>query len=376
MPASAHPPLEVSVAEAASLACPERPLIDMREDRERLVGMPRGAVIMKAEELLEQCRRTGRDRDPGGYLLCAEGLRSLDAVRALRAAGFSGFRSVAGGFRAWQDAGLPVGYPDGFDATSAQRYARHLVMPQVGAEGQRKLMRSSILLAGMGGLNAPAALYLAAAGVGRLGLVDPDRVERSNLQRQIVHAESTLGHNKARSAQLRVRDLNPDVETVIVEQRIDADNASDLVAGWDIVIDGTDNFPARYALNSACVQLGVPLVYGAVMRFQGQVSVFWPSRPQPLAGSAPGPAPCFSCMLPKPPAAADTPSCAEAGVLGVLPGIVGTLQASEALKLALGIGQPLIGRLLMLDALNLEFREARIASDPACAVCSVTSSSR
>jgi len=375
MPAPAQPPLEISVAEAASLACPKRPLIDLRDERERLVGTPRGAAVMTVERLLEQCRRAGPDSDRGGYLLCAEGVRSLDAVRALQAEGFSGFRSVAGGFRAWQEAGLPVGYPDGFDAAAAQRYARHLVMPQVGAEGQRKLLRSRILLAGLGGLNAPAALYLAAAGVGRLGLVDPDRVERSNLQRQVVHAESTLGHNKARSAQARIRDLNPDVETVIVEQRIDADNAAELASGWDIVIDGTDNFPARYALNQACVQLGIPLVYGAVMRFQGQVSVFWPSRPQPRAGSAPG-APCFCCLFPQPPAAADAPSCAEAGVLGVLPGIVGTLQANEALKLALGIGQPLIGRLLMLDALNMEFRETRIAPNPACAVCAVTSSSR
>lgn len=376
MPAPASPALEVSVAEAASLACPSRPLIDLRDARERQVGVPRGAAVMTLEEVLEHCRRTGSEGDPRGYLLCAEGVRSLDAVHALRREGFDGFLSVAGGFQAWQDAGLPVGYPEGFDAASAQRYARQLVMPQVGAEGQRKLMRTSILLAGLGGLNAPTALYLAAAGVGRLGLVDPDHVERSNLQRQIVHAESTLGQNKALSAQERIRDLNPDVETVVVERRIDAANARDLAAGWDIVVDGTDNFPARYALNEACVRLGIPLVYGAVMRFQGQVSVFWPGRPEPQAESPVAQAPCFRCMLPDPPSAADAPSCAEAGVLGVLPGIVGTLQAGEALKLALGIGQPLVGRLLMLDALGMEFRQARIAADPDCPVCAVRSSSR
>ena len=374
MPAPTSPDLEITVAEAAALACPNRPLIDIREHNERLAGTPRGAVSMTVEVLLEHCQGAGGDSDLGGYLLCAEGVRSLDAVRQLRNKGFSGFLSVTGGFRAWQDAHLPMGYPEGFDATSAQRYARHLVMPQVGAEGQRKLLRSRILLVGVGGLNAPAALYLAAAGVGRLGLVDPDRVERSNLQRQVVHAETTLGLNKALSAQARIRDLNPDVETVVVEQRVDAENAAKLLAGWDIVIDGTDNFPARYALNEACVKLGIPLVYGAVMRFQGQVSVFWPARP--LSGSPVAPAPCFRCLFPRPPAAGDAPSCAEAGVLGVLPGIVGTLQASEALKLALGIGQPLIGRLLMLDALNMEFRHARIAADPGCPACAVRSSSR
>jgi molybdopterin/thiamine biosynthesis adenylyltransferase/rhodanese-related sulfurtransferase len=376
MPEPAVSALELTVAEAASSACSIRPVIDIRENSERLVGIPRGAVAMTVEELLAQCRCAGDDSQPGGYLLCAEGVRSLDAVRRLRRAGFSGFLSVAGGFQAWRDAGLPVGYPEGFDSASAQRYARHLVMPQVGAEGQRKLLRTRILLAGLGGLNAPAALYLAAAGVGRLGLVDPDRVERSNLQRQVVHAESTLGRNKAVSAQARIRDLNPDIETVVIERRIEAENAAEVLAGWDIVIDGTDNFPARYALNEACVRLGVPLVYGAVMRFQGQVSVFWPARPAPSEASPDGPAPCFRCLFPQPPAAADAPGCAEAGVLGVLPGIVGTLQASEALKLALGIGQPLVGRLLMLDALNMEFRQARIAADPECPACAVRSSSR
>jgi len=332
----------------------------------------RSLIIVNGK--IEHCRDRGAGA--GGFLMCAEGVRSLAAARRLRNQGFTAYQSVTGGFLAWQRAGLPVGYPDGFDASSAQRYARHLVMPQVGPAGQHRLLRSRMLLVGLGGLNAPAALYLAAAGVGRLGLVDPDRVERSNLQRQVVHAESTLGRNKAVSAQARIRDLNPDIETVVIERRIEAENAAEVLAGWDIVIDGTDNFPARYALNEACVRLGVPLVYGAVMRFQGQVSVFWPARPAPSEASPDGPAPCFRCLFPQPPAAADAPGCAEAGVLGVLPGIVGTLQASEALKLALGIGQPLVGRLLMLDALNMEFRQARIAADPECPACTVRSSSR
>jgi len=226
----------------------------------------------------------------------------------------------------------------------------------------------------LGGLNAPAALYLAGAGVGRLGLVDPDRVERSNLQRQVIHGEAMLGRNKAVSAQVRIQDLNPDIETVILDQRIDEHNAAGIVADWDIVLDGTDNFAARYALNDACVQQGKPLVYGAVMRFQGQVSVFWRNCPAELLGDSQQAAPCFKCLFPQPPAAEDAPSCAAAGVLGVLPGIVGTLQASEALKLALGIGQPLVGRLLLIDALGMEFRQARIAADPACTVCGVTPS--
>jgi molybdopterin/thiamine biosynthesis adenylyltransferase/rhodanese-related sulfurtransferase len=366
----AHPPLEISPEEAASLACPNRPLIDIRAEAERLQGVPAGAELLTVDELLEQCRKANTAVGSGGFVLCAEGVRSLDAVRRTRNEGCTGYRSIAGGFDAWRDAGLPVGYPEGFNAVSAQRYARHLVMPQVGAEGQRKLFRTRILLAGLGGLNSPSALYLAAAGVGCLGLVDPDRVERSNLQRQVIHAESMLGENKTLSAQARLRDLNPDVDTVLIEQRIDQSNAQQLVADWDIVIDGTDNFPARYALNEACVRLGKPLVYGAVMRFQGQVSVFWPAHPDQAAG----PAPCFRCLFPQAPDAADAPSCAEAGVLGVLPGIIGTLQASEALKLALGVGQPLTGRLLLIDALNLEFRQARIPADPACSVCSATSS--
>mgnify|MGYP001552601829 FL=1 len=367
-----EPPLEISPEEAASLACPNRPLIDIRGDAERGQGVPAGAVARTVDDLLEQCRRKAPGAEPGGFLLCAEGVRSLEAVRRMRAEGIYGYLSVAGGFEAWQGAGLPVGYAEGFDAVSAQRYARHLVMPQVGAAGQRKLLASRILLAGLGGLNAPAAMYLAAAGVGRLGLADPDCVERSNLQRQVIHAESTLGENKAVSAQARLRDLNPDVETVVMRQHIDESNAERLVAGWDIVVDGTDNFAARYALNEACVRLGKPLVYGAVMRFQGQVSVFWPARPDRAAGAAP----CFRCLFPQAPADAEAPSCREAGVLGVLPGIVGTLQASEALKLALGIGQPATGRLLLIDALNLEFRQARIPADPACTVCGTTSSRR
>lgn len=361
MSASNRNGLEVSAADAAALACPQHPLLDIRDADERSAGVPRNARPVAPEQLLAHCRGLA-----GGFLICAEGVRSLAAVRRLQAAGLGGFRSVAGGFQAWQQAGLPCGYPDGFGPAQAERYARHLVMPQVGPDGQRRLRESRMLLVGLGGLNSPAALYLAAAGVGRLGLVDDDRVERSNLQRQVIHGESALGANKGRSAAERMRDLNPDAETVVIEQHVDADNAVGLVADWDIVLDGTDNFAARYALNEACVRAGKPLVYGAVMRFQGQLSVFWPAAPVSHA-------PCFRCLLPQPPAPEDAPACAEAGVLGVMPGIVGTLQANEALKLALGIGRPLVGRLLMIDALGVEFRETRIVADPQCPVCAATS---
>ena len=347
---------EISVAEAEAQCCPNRPLIDIRDADERLAGVPHGSVPMSANELLEHCLNSHSGIDTAGFVICSEGVRSRKAVETLIKRGFNGFVSVSGGFRAWQDAGLPVGYPPGLEPAQAQRYARHLVMPQVGPEGQRRLMESRMLLVGLGGLNSPAALYLAAAGVGRLGLVDDDRVERSNLQRQVIHGEGAIHSNKAFSASQRIGNLNPEIETEVFDLRIDESNARDLVRDWDIVVDGTDNFPARYALNDACVEHSKPLVYGAVMRFQGQVSVFQS-------------APCFRCMMPEAPSSDEAPGCAEAGVLGVLPGIVGTLQANEALKLALGIGKPLLGKLLMIDALNMDFRQARISPNPDCRVC-------
>ena len=349
-------PEEAAPQEACLQANDEQPLIDIRSARERLAGAPERSIAMDPEELLNGPGGSGSGSIQSGYILCAEGVRSLELVRRLKERGQPGFRSVAGGFFAWRDAGLPVSNSSGLSDLDAQRYARHLVMPQVGPNGQRMLLESRILLAGLGGLNSPAALYLAAAGVGCIGLADHDTVERSNLQRQVAHGEASLGENKAHSAARRISDLNPGIETEIIDRRINRDNVEEIVSAWDIVIDGTDNFEARYALNAACTRLSKPLVYGAVMRFQGQVSVFHGS-------------PCFRCLLPSEPPPQDVPGCSEAGVLGVLPGIVGALQASEALKLALDIGRPLKGRLLMIDALNMEFREARIAANPDCPVC-------
>lgn len=356
-------PEETPAEEAGRQFCPTQPLFDIRTPEERQLGIPTGAVSISAADLVQQCRENEGFRDHGGYLICAEGVRSREAVVLLRSLGFHGFSSVAGGFRAWVSAQLPVGYPAGLNEKQVERYARHLVMPQVGSSGQKKLLDARILLVGMGGLNSPVALYLAAAGVGTLGLVDFDTVERSNLQRQIIHGERALGRSKARSAGERVNDLNPDTATVIYEQKITESNAGSLVESWDMVVDGTDNFSSRYALNQACIRQSKPLVYGAVMRFQGQVSVFWPA----YAGTQRGP--CFRCLFPAEPPAVDTPGCAQAGVLGVLPGIVGTLQATEALKLVLGIGQPLIGSLLMIDALSMEFRKTGVRADPDCPAC-------
>ncbi len=361
-----HPrdlPLETPVREVADSFGPEHPLIDIRTGRERNLGYPEGSTVLGADELLQNVRAGTGTGCRGAFVICAEGERSEKLVSVLKADGFGNFSSVSGGFHAWREAALPAIFPGGFTAEQSERYARHLVMPQVGAEGQRRLQRSRILLVGLGGLNSPVALYLAAAGVGTLGLVDFDRVERSNLQRQIIHGDDGLGSLKATSASERIRDLNPEVETVTIEKKVNADNAGKLIDSWDIVVDGTDSFDSRYALNDACIERSTPLVYGAVMRFQGQASVFWPA----YAGSME--APCFRCLSPVEPAPGEAPGCAEAGVLGVLPGLVGTLQANEALKLALGIGKPLVGSLLMIDALNMEFRKMRIRRRPGCPAC-------
>jgi molybdopterin/thiamine biosynthesis adenylyltransferase/rhodanese-related sulfurtransferase len=357
---------EVSAREAAESCSSRSPLIDIRSAAERGIGTPIGALCMSAEEVLERTIKSPSAFAGGAYILCAKGVRSHQLVQQLSEQGIDTFASVAGGYSAWADAGLEIEFPAGLNAQQADRYARHLVMPQVGPDGQQKLLKSRMLLLGLGGLNSPAALYLAAAGVGTLGLVDYDRVERSNLQRQIIHDEPRIGQLKIRSAAERITGLNPDTELILFEQRVNPGNAAALVEGWDVVIDGSDNFPARYALNEACVKHGIPLVYGAVMRFQGQVSVFWPAAPGTLSSHA---SPCFQCMFPDAVAAQDAPGCAEAGVLGILPGIVGTLQASEALKLVLGIGQPLLGRLLMFDALNMDFRQTRIKPRASCPCC-------
>jgi molybdopterin/thiamine biosynthesis adenylyltransferase/rhodanese-related sulfurtransferase len=336
-------------------------LIDVRESHERALGMAAGAEGI-AKTLLEADPRAAlSDLDAEIVLICARGQRSLAAANALVAAGYVRVASVAGGTEAWRSAGLPLTEP-GADADFLERYSRHLLLPQVGLEGQKKLESARMLLVGAGGLGSPVAFYLAAAGVGRLRIVDDDRVDRSNLQRQILHTEDALGTPKVESARRALVAMNPRVEVEAIQARVTSANIDALIEGADVVIDGADNFPLRYLLNDACIKHAKPLVYGAVHRFEGQVSVF-------DAGRQRGVAPCYRCLFPEPPRAEDAPNCAEAGVLGVLPGVIGLLQANEAIKLLLGLGQSLSGRLLGFDALAARFRETRLAPDPQCSLC-------
>ncbi len=341
-------------------------LIDVREPHEWATGVARGARCIVREELESDPVACLPDAGAEVVLICEMGGRSLKAAEALRAAGYTRVVSVAGGTSAWAKEGLPLVRPDmdSDDADFMDRYSRHLRLPEVGVEGQRKLEASRVLLAGAGGLGSPAAFYLAAAGIGHLRLVDDDMVERSNLQRQILHAEDRIGQAKVESAAMALTALNPRVRVEAFEERLVSGNVERLLQDVDVVIDGSDNFPLRYLLNDACVKLAKPLVYGAVQRFEGQVGVF-------DAGRQRGRAPCYRCLFPEPPPPEFAPNCAEAGVLGVLPGIIGLLQATEAIKLLLGIGQPLVGRLLHFDALGMRFRELRLQHDLDCAVCAV-----
>ena len=334
-------------------------LVDVRDPNEHELGIPGGALAVPRPRLEADPDKYLR-RDADIVLLCGSGRRSMLAAEALVAQGYLPSRlfSVLGGIGAWQAAGLPIETNEDF----LERYSRHLRLPQVGLEGQKTLERARILMVGAGGLGSPAAFYLAAAGVGFLRLVDDDVVDRSNLQRQILHTEARIGRSKVESAAQSLAALNPRVRVEGVRTRLSADNVEALLADVDVVIDGADNFPTRYLLSDACVQLAKPLVYGAVHRFEGQASVF-------DAGRHRGVSPCYRCLFPEAPRPEDAPNCAEAGVLGVLPGIIGLLQATEAIKLLLGLGQGLSGRLLHFDALAMRFRETRLAADPDCPVC-------
>lgn len=334
-------------------------LVDVREDNERASGMPAAALGMSRGFLELRIEQAEPDRDRDILLLCGSGQRSLLAAEALQRMGYRHVSSVAGGMNAWKVAGLPV-VTGSLDADAAERYARQVLLPQVGEAGQARLTEARVLVVGAGGLGAPALLYLAAAGVGHLTVIDDDRVERSNLHRQVVHADARVGMSKAESARMTLAALNPRVHVRTVVERLRADNVEDLIRGHDVVIDGADNFATRYLLAAATRQLGIPMVYAAIERFTGQASVFDPRRDD---------SPCYRCLFPEPPAAADAPNCSEAGVLGVLPGLVGLVQATEAMKLVLGIGQPLVGRLLTYDALGMRFRELTLRRDPECPGC-------
>ncbi len=334
-------------------------LVDVREHDEWRQGhipgavhLPRGHLEMKAEALLP-------DRDAPLVLYCAGGVRSAFAAATLQRMGYRRVASASEGFVQWKDRGYPVEKPFAFTQEQLDRYARHLMLPEIGEEGQARLLRGRVLLLGAGGLGSPAAMYLAAAGVGTLGIVDGDVVDASNLQRQVLHGTDRLGVPKVQSAAESIARLNPDVTVVPFQERLTRDNVDRIFdQGWDVVVDGLDNFPTRYLVNDASVFKGVPVVHGSIFRFEGQVTTFWP-----------GEGPCYRCLYPEPPPPGLAPSCAEAGVLGVLPGIVGTLQATEALKILLGLGENLVGRLLQYDALGASFRTFRLRRDPNCPVC-------
>ncbi|MDE2088188.1 MAG: molybdopterin-synthase adenylyltransferase MoeB, partial [Xanthomonadaceae bacterium] len=336
---------EISPADALLRQAQGALLIDVREEGERAAGMPTAALGLSRGFLELRIEQLEPDRARPILALCGSGMRSLLAAETLQRMGYRDIASVAGGFERWKTEGLPVSAGT-LDADAAERYARQLRLPQVGEAGQAKLAAARVALLGAGGLGAPAALYLAAAGVGQLTLIDDDRVERSNLHRQVIHADARVGMAKTESARLALNALNPRVRIEARTERLRADNVERLLDGHDLVIDGADNFPARYLLAAATRRLRLPMVYGAVERFTGQVSVFDPRRDD---------SPCYRCLFPEPPSAAEAPNCSEAGVLGVLPGIVGLLQATEAMKLVLGLGGPLVGSLLSFDALGMRF---------------------
>src|SRR5438093_2757611 len=334
-------------------------VVDVREQAEWDEGHIPGAVHVPRGHLESRIERAAPDPSRPLLVYCSAGNRSAFAAKTLEEMGYEEVTSLSGGFTDWKRNGFPVQLGSGLDAPQRARYSRHLLIPEVGEEGQLKLLDSKILLIGAGGLGSPASLYLAAAGVGRIGIVDADVVDESNLQRQIVHSTESLGEPKVESAKRAVEALNPDVEVVPYKERLTSENIERILAdGWDVIVDGADNFPTRYLVNDASVWHGIPVVHGSIYRFEGQVTVF-----KPYEG------PCYRCLFPTPPPPELAPSCAEGGVLGVLPGVIGSLQANEALKLALGIGEPLIGRLLLFDALSTEFSEVKLRRDPGCPVC-------
>ena len=352
---------EIGTPEAHErLAAPDVPLfLDIRELDEWQEGHIAGAVHIPRGNLESRVEGLIPDKDREIFIYCAAGSRSAFAAKALGELGYTDVVSVAGGFSDWKRNGYDFTTPKTLTPAQRSRYSRHLLIPEVGDEGQQKLLNARVLLIGAGGLGSPASLYLAAAGVGTLGIVDADVVDDSNLQRQIVHSTERLGEPKVLSAKRTIEALNPDVTVIPYEERLTSDNVERIFsAGWDVIVDGADNFPTRYLVNDASVWHDIPVVHGSIYRFEGQVTVF-----------EPGAGPCYRCLFPTPPPPELAPSCAEGGVLGVLPGIVGSLQASEALKLILGIGESLTGRLLLFDALHTTFDEVSVKRDPTCPVC-------
>ncbi len=333
--------------------------VDVREKDETKNGFIPGALLMPRGFLEMQAESKLPDKSAKLVVYCAGGTRSAFAAKSLQELGYTQVESANPGFVRWKDMGYPVEVPAQLTDAQRDRYSRHLLLSEVGDKGQEKLLKAKVLLLGAGGLGSPAALYLAAAGVGTLGLVDADTVDASNLQRQVLHGTDRLGVPKVDSAERTLTNLNPDVKVVKFQERMNSSNIDRMLdQGWDVIVDGVDNFPTRYLLNDATVWKKIPVVHGSIFRFDGQVTTFDAQR-----------GPCYRCLYPEPPPAHLAPSCAEAGVLGVLPGIIGTVQATEAIKLILGQGEPLIGRLLTYDSLKMTFRTLRLRKDKSCPVC-------
>ncbi len=345
-------------------------LVDVREKDEWRAGYIPGALSLPRGFLEIQAEQKLPDKNARIALYCAGGTRSALAAATLQELGYTNVETANPGFVRWKDLGYPVETPPALSDAQRDRYSRHILLPEVGEAGQAKLLASKVLLLGAGVLGSPAALYLAAAGVGTLGVVDADVVDASNLQRQIIHATSRVGTPKVESAAKTIAELNPDVKVVPHKERMTSANVERLFQSYDVVIDGTDNFPTRYLVNDASVWLGKPVVHGSIFRFDGQVTTFVPAKAAKNLGLA-EPSPCYRCLYPEPPPPHLAPSCQEAGVLGILCGIIGTIQATEAIKLLLGKGTTLAGRLLTYDSLKMKFRELRLRRDPNCPVCSL-----
>jgi len=350
---------EVTALEVDALPAGAATIVDVREASEWEQGYVPGATHIYKSYIEQQIEGVAPDRDQPLVLYCAGGVRSLFAAQTLAGMGYTNVASMSGGFQGWKTAGLDFVTPVILTAEQKQRYSRHLLIPEVGTAGQAKLLGSKALLIGAGGLGSPASLYLAAAGVGTIGIVDFDVVDLSNLQRQIVHTNDRVGERKVESARKSINALNPEVKVVAHEEMLGPDNVERLIAGYDVILDGTDTFETRYTLNDAAVAAGIPVIHASVFRFEGQLTTFIP-----YAG------PCYRCLYPTPPPPELAPGCSVAGVLGVVPGILGLLQANEALKVLLGIGETLSGRLLLFDALETEFTELKLRRDPNCPVCS------
>jgi molybdopterin/thiamine biosynthesis adenylyltransferase/rhodanese-related sulfurtransferase len=349
---------ELTTAEAELAAQRGATLLDVREQSEWEQGHVSGAAHISKSYIEQDIEALVPDRATPIVIYCAGGIRSLFAGQTLQAMGYTDVSSMSGGFQAWKSQGRAWQQPTVLTAEQKARYSRHLLIPEVGAEGQARLLDSKVLFVGAGGLGSPAMLYLAAAGVGTIGIVDFDVVDASNLQRQVIHRTDRVGMRKVESAALTITDLNPDVTVVPHEVMLGPENVDELISGYDLIFDGTDTFETRYVLNDAAVRAGIPVVHASVFRFEGQLTVFKPHD-----------GPCYRCLYPTPPPPELAPGCSVAGVLGVVPGVMGLLQATEGLKVLLDIGDSLSGRLLIYDALDGAFSELQLRRDPKCPAC-------